>query len=221
MWDLYRHRKGQFYLGLTQVIHSESGEHLQAYRCLYENGDRLHWVRPKAMFFDEDSAGPRFQHLGQVEVTAPEDIEETLLFGYDAWGNGKDQTSFLAGYEKCPNHLCGRRYALRLSSGTLVAGLNTLRFTRDLAGIASVATAPEQRGKGYSRLLLTAVSALLTDLEGIQRFLLFSEPDPAMYERQGYNVLPEEHQHFLPSVAMLRASSPLRPEETRFLRSYF
>jgi GNAT superfamily N-acetyltransferase len=221
MWDLYRHRKGQLYLGLQQVIHSESEEHLQAYRCLYENGDRLHWVRPKTMFFDADSSGPRFQHLGRIEITAPEDIQETLLFGYDAWGDGQDHASFFAGYEKCPNHLRGRRYTLRLPCGALVAGLNTLRFARDLAGIASVATTPEQRGKGYSRLLLTAVSALLTDLEGIQRFLLFSEPDPSMYQRQGYEILPDEYQHFRPSIAMLRASSPLRPEEARFLQTYF
>jgi GNAT superfamily N-acetyltransferase len=221
MWDLYRHRKGALYLGYQEVRHSESGAHLQSYRCLYENGDKLHWVRPMTMFFDEDASGPRFQHLGRIEITAPEDIQETLLFGYDAWGEGRDHESFFAGYAQCPNHIRGRRYALRLPDGALVAGINTLRFARDLSGIASVATAPEHRGKGYSRLILTAVSALLTDLEGVQRFLLFSEPDPSMYERQGYQVLPDEHQHFRPSVAMLRARTALRPQEACFLQTYF
>lgn len=44
----YRHYKGNYYEVVGVAHHSETGEELVVYRCLY--GDRSLWVRPLAMF---------------------------------------------------------------------------------------------------------------------------------------------------------------------------
>lgn len=44
----YRHYKGNDYEVLGVARHSETGEELVVYRCLY--GDYSLWVRPLAMF---------------------------------------------------------------------------------------------------------------------------------------------------------------------------
>jgi hypothetical protein len=59
---IYRHYKGKHYVVLQIARHSETGERLVVYRCLYE--DYSWWVRPLAMFTEEvESDGkilPRF-----------------------------------------------------------------------------------------------------------------------------------------------------------------
>jgi hypothetical protein len=45
---VYRHYKGNYYLVTGTAHHSETGELLAVYRCLY--GDYGLWVRPLAMF---------------------------------------------------------------------------------------------------------------------------------------------------------------------------
>jgi hypothetical protein len=105
--------------------------------------------------------------------------------------------------------------------GLPVAGLNTLRFSASVLGLASVATDPAQRGKGYSALLVRGVMELHRFLHGDLRFLLFSEVPPSVYERHGFCVLPAEHQRFLPSVAMATGEAPLSVEEAELLKAYF
>ncbi len=53
---IYRHYKGMRYRVLLEATHSETGEQVVVYQCLY--GDYSHWVRPKAMFMESvDIAG--------------------------------------------------------------------------------------------------------------------------------------------------------------------
>lgn len=65
----YRHYKGQEYQLMELATHSETGEQLVVYRCLY--GDYSWWVRPLAMFTESvELAGetlPRFAYLGPME----------------------------------------------------------------------------------------------------------------------------------------------------------
>ena len=63
----YRHYKGNDYQVLGVARHSETGEQLVVYRCLY--GDFSLWVRPLAMFMETVAiAGrqvPRFAWVGE------------------------------------------------------------------------------------------------------------------------------------------------------------
>lgn len=62
----YRHYKGNDYEVIGVARHSETGEELVVYRCLY--GDNSLWVRPLAMFTEtvvlEGRNVPRFCRYG-------------------------------------------------------------------------------------------------------------------------------------------------------------
>jgi hypothetical protein len=65
----YRHYKGKDYQVAQVATHSETGEQLVVYRCLY--GDFSWWVRPLAMFTQnvthEGKVQPRFAYVGPME----------------------------------------------------------------------------------------------------------------------------------------------------------
>lgn len=222
-WTLYRHAKGMHYIGLGQALHSETKESLTFYRCLYSNDLGKNWVRPSDMFSGLNEKGQkRFAPIARVRTVEPEDEATVLAFGFDAWGEDMTLDEFLKSYEKSRNHLRGTRYLLETLAGEIVANLNVLRFARGVTGIASVSTSPAHRGKGYARLLLKAVMELKRlECGDAERFLLFSEVNPAIYEDCGFQVLGTEHQHFKQSIAMASGGLPLSPVEAQFLKTYF
>ena len=221
-WTLYRHYKGNHYLRLGVAAHSEDLSPQVVYRCLYDNPAARTWVRPQPMFEGTIEDGrPRFTPVGWLRLVQPEDLRAVLAFGYDAWNNGNSVDDFCASYERDRNHLRGTRYLLEGPSGQPVSALNVLRFRENLIGLASVATAPEQRGKGYASLLVRAVMELHRFAQLDARFLLFSEVKSSIYERHGFRVLPAEHQRFPKSVAMATGDTPLSATEAEFLKAYF
>jgi len=221
-WTLYRHYKGNHYLRLGVAAHSEDLSPQVVYRCLYDNPAARTWVRPQPMFEGTIEDGrPRFTPVGRLRLVQSEDLRTVLAFGYDAWNNGNSVDDFCASYERDRNHLRGTRYLLEDPSGQPVSALNVLRFRENLIGLASVATAPEQRGKGYASLLVRAVMELHRFAQLDARFLLFSEVKPSIYERHGFRVLPAEHQRFPKSMAMATGDTPLSETEAEFLKAYF
>lgn len=63
----YRHFKGKYYEVIGVARHSETGEDLVVYRCLY--GDYSLWVRPLEMFAEKIKEGdrevPRFEKCAE------------------------------------------------------------------------------------------------------------------------------------------------------------
>lgn len=66
----YRHYKGKDYEVIGVATHSETGEKLVVYRCLY--GDYDLWVRPLEMFTEsvtvEGRELPRFRYLEAADA---------------------------------------------------------------------------------------------------------------------------------------------------------
>ena len=64
---VYMHYKGNKYLVLGVVIHSETLEELVLYKALY--GEGLNWVRPLEMFLENVETSsqvlPRFRFIGK------------------------------------------------------------------------------------------------------------------------------------------------------------
>lgn len=221
-WTLYRHYKGNHYLRLGVAAHSEDLSPLVVYRCLYDNPEARTWVRAQPMFDGVIADGrQRFTPVGRLRLVQPEDMRTVLAFGYDAWKHDKTFDQYCAAKDSDPHHLRGTRYLLEDVARQPVAALNVLRFRESLIGFASVATTPEQRGKGYASRLLRAVIELHRFAQVDVRFMLFSEVKPAIYERHGFRVLPPEHQRFPKSLAMATGDTPLSEIEAEFLKTYF
>jgi GNAT superfamily N-acetyltransferase len=221
-WTLYRHYKGNHYLRLGVAAHSEDLSPQVLYRCLYDNPAARTWVRPQPMFEGAIEDGrQRFTPVGRLRLVQPEELRTVLAFGFDAWGQGKTFEQYCADKDRDPHHVRGMRYLLEDLSGQPVSALNVLRFRESLIGLASVATLPDQRGKGYASLLLRAVMELHRFAQLDTRFLLFSEVRPAIYERHGFRVLPPEHQRFPQAQAMATGDSPLSAVEAEYLKAYF
>jgi predicted GNAT family N-acyltransferase len=228
-WILYRHSKGKPYLGLGTALHSETGESLVVYRCLYDNDRASTWVRPALMFHGmTDDGRRRFEPIARMRIVQPEENAIVLRFGHDTWGEGEPVEEFVRRYDDNPNHLRGTRYLLESidsndsSGGEMLCNLNTLRFRRGLMGIASVATAPQHRKRGWASMLMRAVMELMRSQDDVPvHFLLFSEVEPGFYRTFGFSELPESQQHHLPSIAMSTGANPLEAADERFVQQYF
>jgi GNAT superfamily N-acetyltransferase len=222
MFPLYRHYKGKHYLRIATVTHSETLEPHVFYRSLYDNPVSGSWVRPEAMFLENMPDGtPRFDPIGGIRIATPEDERELLLFGHDTWGRELSAEAFVTQAMRERNHMRGIRYLLEAPNGERMSKLSVIRFFRGCAGFCSIATRPDKRGLGYGTVLVRAVMELLRLEEPEMRFLLFSEVDPVVYERQGFRALPESEQRFRPSVAMVTGKAPLTEREAACLKEYF
>lgn len=222
MWPVYRHTRGMLYVKLATALHSESCEPMEVYRTLYDNEMAPVWARPKEMFHEEVSPGKkRFTQLGCLRVAAPKDSARCLACGYDTWGEGCAFDDYVARYVESKNHLRGTRYLFEGLDGSVIATLNTLRLVQGVVGIAAVAVEPSQRRQGYGSLIVRGVMELLRCEDSQMRFALFSEVDPAMYERLGFKRVPDEFQFHLPSVAMISGEPPCAPHHGEIFREYF
>ena len=63
---VYEHYKGNRYLVIDKVTHSETEESMVLFRTMY--GDENLWVRPYSMFFEnievDSQTVPRFKYIG-------------------------------------------------------------------------------------------------------------------------------------------------------------
>ncbi|WP_419175256.1 DUF1653 domain-containing protein [Desulfosediminicola sp.] len=65
---IYKHYKNKKYKVICQATHSETGEEVVVYQCLY--GDNSMWVRPKQMFTElievDGRKIPRFEFMSEI-----------------------------------------------------------------------------------------------------------------------------------------------------------
>lgn len=222
MFEVYQHYRGRHYVRLTQALHSEDLGPYTVYRTLYDNPKSRVWARPTEMFHGEtDDGKKRFSLIGGVSRAFPEDEEELATFGYDTWGQGKSVAAFVAEDLQSPDTSRGERWFFQTPSGEKASVLNLLRFSRGVLGLASIATSPKHRGKGFAPLLIRTVMELNWVEDATTRFLLFAEARPEMYERLGFRPLPESDQHFRPTIAMMTGESPPTQFEREVVMNYF
>jgi predicted N-acetyltransferase YhbS len=133
------------------------------------------------------------------------DMDEIYLMGKDAWGKGEKESEYLASCRNSSKYKEGEWFLLEDQQHS-VSSLIVYSLSRKTAGIGSIATAPEQRGKGRAARLIENVVGTL-DGRGMKAIFLFSDIAPRYYERFGFAALPPEYQKHPGSVCMIRAQS--------------
>ena len=222
MLAIYQHYSGKYYMRLGTALHSENLEPLEVYRCLYNNPKNQLWVRPRDMFHEVlESGTPRFTPVGRVRRALGRELEETAHFGFDAWGTGVASGEYLSSFLAERDFVRGQWYLIENAEGEVCSVLNTLRFLPQLVGIASVATKPEQREKGFACLLIRAVMELLRVEDPAMQFALFAEVSPSFFQQFGFRELPVDVQRFRPAVAMITGDEPVSDEVAAVFREYF
>ena len=132
----------------------------------------------------------------------PEEMDEVYLMGYDAWGAGDGADAYLAACAASPKYATGRWLVLE-DGGILLSSLIVYDLGGPAAGLGSIATAPERRGHGHASRL-TAAAAGAIEGAGKSRIFLFSDIEPAFYERLGFRALPARFQRKPGSCCMVR-----------------
>ena len=121
-------------------------------------------------------------------VARPEELDAAYLMGLDAWGGGRGADEYLRTCRASPKYAAGTWFVL-VEDGVPVASLLLHRDGFGLAdghvGIGSIATAPARRRRGLASML---VEGVVDDLRrgGTRAAWLFSDIDPAFYERLGF-----------------------------------
>ena len=110
------------------------------------------------------------------------------LMGLDAWGGGSTPDEYLRACRASPKYAAGT-WCVLAENDAPVASLLLHRDGFGLAdghvGIGSVAAAPARRRRGLASML---VGSVVDDLRrgGTRAAWLFSDIDPAFYERLGF-----------------------------------
>lgn len=137
-----------------------------------------------------------------------EEILEILKDGYTAWPKGRTFEQYCVDNRK--EDAYGTRYVL-VDGEAIVSSLIFLRLPAEPParrfGIGSVLTPQKHRGMGYASILLDHCLRLPDPATDI--VLLYSDIDPAFYERLGFRALPDELQKKAGSVCMAHCGERL------------
>lgn len=148
-----------------------------------------------------------------MRTPQPSDFDVIFEMGFDAWAEKGD--SIDAHIERCR---ASKKYSLgqwfvKDVAGSPKAALicyeNQFDLPKGWIGIGTVATLPAFRNQ---RLASTLIQEVMKHFEEKQKrgFILFSEVNPSLYERLGFQALPSELQQYPHSPCMIRPSSEIK-----------
>jgi ribosomal protein S18 acetylase RimI-like enzyme len=141
-----------------------------------------------------------------------EEYDTLYLMGYDVWGGGVPKGEFLKECRESPKYQRGEWMVLDTVQDGIASSLLIHKFESGIFGIGSIATQLASRNKGHASLLIAKVVDLLENARRAQVIYLYSDVNPAFYERFGFSVLSQEYQTHSGSVCMRRLNPKSRAE---------
>lgn len=126
-----------------------------------------------------------------VRPAVTEDMDAIYLMGFDVWGEEQTEEEYLAGCRDSKKYKLGEWRCLTVD-GIVVSSLITYKNQFDLVdryvGIGSIATHPDYRRHGHaSYLIQNCINSCLK--ENSLGLLMFSDVEPAFYEKFGFTVV--------------------------------
>ncbi len=124
----------------------------------------------------------------QIREGRQDEREAFFMMGYDTWGGGKSEEEYLASLRPVPRYAEATWFVLEVE-GEKVAALALYKSGLSLPpgcwGVGSVATAPEQRRRGYAAVLMRHV-VQLAETKGARGVYLFSGVGTEYYAQFGF-----------------------------------
>jgi len=136
-----------------------------------------------------------------VREAARAEMPAVYLMGFDVWGEGKPEASYLEQCGASPKYRTERWYVLADGQGAPLSSLVVYQLGPGVAGIGSIATPPGLRRRGLAARLIKDILELLAR-EGAKTVFLFSDIAPGYYEQFGFRILPAEFQRYPGSTCM-------------------
>lgn len=128
-----------------------------------------------------------------IRTASASELERVYRMGYDVWGEGLALDAYLAGCRASPKYAAGTWWVSEGDDGvplsSLLAHEITLPSGPAAAGLGSIATPPELRGRGHASSLIAGFLRARENSHGTEVFFLFADIAPAFYERFGFAAL--------------------------------
>lgn len=128
-----------------------------------------------------------------IRPAAASELEAVYRMGYDVWGEGLALDAYLAVCRASPKYAAGTWWVSVAGDGaplsSLLAHEIPLPSGPAAAGLGSIATPPELRGRGHASRLIEGFLHAREESHGTEVFFLFSDIAPAFYERFGFAAL--------------------------------
>lgn len=132
---------------------------------------------------------------------AKEEIPFLFQEGYKEWRKNRTFEQYCLDNSK--DDAIGTRYVME-ENGQIVSSAVLLRLKsipgKNVYGLGSILTSKIHRGKGYGIELIKKCMRLIPDDNTI--IFLYSDINPAYYEKFGFQILPKELQKYEKSVCM-------------------
>jgi N-acetylglutamate synthase-like GNAT family acetyltransferase len=125
------------------------------------------------------------------------EFRQIYMMGYDTWGKAETKEAYLAECQGSSKYQRGIWWVLS-DQETLFSSLIVYNLEDNCLGIGSVATDPIYRHKGHASSLLKA----FIETHSNDKLLLFSDIDPAFYEKIGFNKIHKDRQPYQGTTLM-------------------
>lgn len=142
----------------------------------------------------------------EFRKATPDELNEVFMMGFELWNEGRAQDDYLE----------YTRTALKYSKGTwsvlakgrkLLSSLIVYNFGENKFGFGSVVTPKNFRKNGYASKMLTAAIDQIEKENPDSVIFLYSDIDPAFYEKLGFFKLPQTIQRYKTTICMVRGKN--------------
>jgi predicted N-acetyltransferase YhbS len=136
----------------------------------------------------------------------PDDFPSIFRMSFDVWGQGSLEDYF----EECqtsPKYARGVWYVLEAEDGDLVSSLIVYQLSAGQYGIGSIATPLPLRRQGYASKLVSEILEHIEQESPGAVIFLYSDIDPAFYERFKFQQIPKSAQRDPTTTCMVRGKN--------------
>jgi predicted acetyltransferase len=132
------------------------------------------------------------------------EFDSVYMMGFEAWNEGKSEEDYLLMCRNSPKYKTGRWYVFA-EEKKLLSSLIVYRFDQNVFGFGSIATPALLRKQGFATKIISEMINKIEAENTNPTIFLYSDIDPAFYEKFGFLKIPSAVQRYKTTVCMVRS----------------